>query len=317
MALQPEVRGTRIAKSTELSIQMLKDVLEGETYGGVGARHGVTRTAVERRVKELARQLNRVIGIEGLTDEGVTFVRRLRANRGSILGALDGLDPERVRPQRKQKQVRVYANEEITAATRRIRTHSAMPDRDVAMFLLLFATGLRPLEVARLIVGDYLQADGRVRRVSDVRASVSIGGQARPLYFCSTRLDEALRPYLLARAGKDGSPADADFLGLDPAQPLFLAGAAQGFEVATYWHSGQPRYLCRPILEAYRKIFRYAGLPGASPLGARATVAARLYARGADDHQIRTVLGISRRSSVQHLIPRIRPSLEQLAEELI
>lgn len=314
MALQPDHHDSIPMES---SIQMLRDVLDGETYAGVGARHSLTRTTVERRIKELVRQLNRIIGIDGLTDEGIAFVSRLRAHRLSILGALDGLALELVVPQRKDKEVRVYTTEEIVAAARRVHAHSSCPQRDVAMFMLLFATGLRPLEVARLVVGDYLQPDGRVRRVSELRAEASIGGVARPLYFSSTRLDEALLPYLRERMPPDAPQHAPGYLGLDPAQPMFLAAGDQGFEITTYYRGTQPRYLCRPILEVYRKIFRYAGLPGASPVAVRATVAARLYARNADDQQVRAVLGIARRSSVQHLVPRTRPSLAQLLEELI
>lgn len=300
----------------ELSIQMLRDVLDGDTYGSVGQRYGISRTAVERRIKDLARQLIRLIGIDGVTEDGIAFVRRLRANRLAILGVLEGLQTEQVVSPRKDKEVRVYTAEEIRTAAKRVRTYSSMPERDAAMFLLLFATGLRPLEVARLVVGDYLQADGRVRRISELRAEAAIGGVARPLYFASSRLDEALLPYLQQRTGRDLRES-AEFLGLDPVQPLFLAARDRGFEITTYYRGTQPRYLCRPILEAYRKIFRYAGLPGASPVAVRTTVAARLYARGAEDRQVRVVLGISRRSSVQHLLPRARPSLAQLLEELI
>jgi integrase len=301
----------------ELSIQMLRDVLDGDTYGSVGQRYGISRSAVERRIKDLARQLIRLIGIDGVTEDGIAFVRRLRANRLAILGVLEGLQSEQMVTPRKDKEIRVYSAEEILAAAKRVRTYSSTPERDAAMFLLLFATGLRPLEVARLVVGDYLQADGRVRRNSELRAEASIGGLARPLYFASSRLDDVLLPYLQQRAGDQSAQRSAEYLGLDPAQSLFLAVGDRGFEITTYYRGTQPRYLCRPILEAYRKIFRYAGLPGASPVAVRATVAARLYARGAEDRQVRVVLGISRRSSVQHLLPRARPSLAQLLEELI
>jgi len=263
----------------ELSIQMLRDVLDGDTYGSVGQRYGISRSAVERRIKDLARQLIRLIGIDGVTEDGIAFVRRLRANRLAILGVLEGLQSEQMVAPRKDKEIRVYSAEEILAAAKRVRTYSSTPERDAAMFLLLFATGLRPLEVARLVVGDYLQADGRVRRNSELRAEASIGGLARPLYFASSRLDDVLLPYLQQRAGEESGRNTAEYLGLDPAQSLFLAGGDRGFEITTYYRGTQPRYLCRPILEAYRKIFRYAGLPGASPVAVRATVAARLYAR--------------------------------------
>jgi len=37
--------------SISLSIQMLKEVIAGKTYDAVAAQYGVTRTAIERRIK--------------------------------------------------------------------------------------------------------------------------------------------------------------------------------------------------------------------------------------------------------------------------
>ena len=37
-----------------LSIEMLRAVLEGNTYDSIAARNGITRTAVERRIKSVA-----------------------------------------------------------------------------------------------------------------------------------------------------------------------------------------------------------------------------------------------------------------------
>lgn len=77
------------------------------------------------------------------------------------------------------------------------------------------------------------------------------------------------------------------------------------------------RYLCRPVLETYRKIFRHAALPGGTPRAVRATVAARLYARGADDGQVGLLLGISQRSTVRQMFPHAKPTLAHLIEDLI
>lgn len=299
--------------SMDTSILMLKSVLDGATYEKVARDHGVTRTAVERRIKFVARHLNQTVGIQGMTEDGIGFVARLRASRHLILEALDSVDPIELSRPRRGKSVRVYSREEIIAAAGRIRAYSSQPARDVALFLLLFGTGLRPLEVARLRVRDYLQQDGNVRRLSVLPAEAAISGAARPLYFMSTRLDEALLLYLRERMA-GATPA---YLGLDPNQPLFLAADGLGFAIAAYRHGNQKRYLCRPILETYRRIFRYAGLPGATPLAVRVTVAARLYDRGAEDKQVGLLLGISQRSSVRQMFPRAKPSVAQLVEELI
>ena len=48
------------------SVDMLRAVVQGRTYDSVAADFGVTRTAVERRVKSVAVQLTQVVGVDGL-----------------------------------------------------------------------------------------------------------------------------------------------------------------------------------------------------------------------------------------------------------
>jgi integrase len=158
------------------SVEMLRAVVAGETYDVVAARSGVTRTAVERRIKVLAGQLCRRVGIEGLNPDAAAFVQRLRDHRGAILAALDQYDPPRPCGPRAS---RVVSDEEVARGALRIKGRSNRPWHDQALFYLLFATGARPLEIARLEVRDYLNADGTVRVASEVRPDVAITGRPR------------------------------------------------------------------------------------------------------------------------------------------
>lgn len=297
------------------AIEMLKAVVDGATYDAVAARFGVTRTAVERRIKAVAVRLSKTVGIEGLNTEGVAFVQRLRQHRESILVALAGFEPPAPFGPR---QHRVVSSEEITQAALRIKARSARPWHDQSLFYMLFATGARPLEIARLEVRDYLSADGSVRRKSELRAEVAITGKPRPLYFTSSRLDDALAAYLRERIEQGlGIAESGDYRGLDPRSCLFLSPAGLGFAIKPYGEEGQRRYLCRPILEAYRKLFRHADLRDVTPLSARHTVAARLYERGADEEQVGLLLGINGRSAVRELFPKHRPAMSELVRELV
>jgi hypothetical protein len=145
-----------------------------------------------------------------------------------------------------------------------------------------------------------------------------ITAKARPRLFASRKLDEALDVYLGERAARrHGVGSDDAYRGLAPGSPLFLTAAGEAFRITQYGIAGQRRYLCRPILETYRKLFRYAELEGATPLSVRRTVVARLYDRGADEEQVGLVLGISERSAVRELFRPSRPSMASLVEELI
>lgn len=304
-----------VNETTARSIEMLKAVIEGRTYDAVAVDYGITRTAVERRVKGLATRLIAEVGIAGLNAGGAAFVRRLRHKRAAILAALERFEPT---PSCSTRQARVVSAAEIDQAVHRIRGRSAQPARDIALFFMLFATGARPLEIARIEVRDYLHADGSVRRESELRAEATITGRSRPLFFASSKLDDALSAYLRVRLeSRQGLGLTSAFRGLDPDSRLFLTATGCGFQITPYGEPGQHRFLCRPILETYRKLFRYADVEGATALSVRHTVVARLYERGADEEQVGLVLGISDRSAVRGLFPRSRPTMARLVDELV
>ena len=308
---QPEV-----TNATGLqSVAMLKAVIDGQTYAAVAARFGVTRTAVERRIKAVAVQLSQRVGIVGLNRDATAFVQRLRQHRAEILAALDDFEPAaRFGP----RASRVLSNDEIAQAAQRIKGRSSRPWHDQALFYVLFVTGARPLEIARLEVRDYLDADGSVRVASELRAEAAISGKARPLHFTSTRLNVVLDHYLSERVAQGrGLGDETAYRGLDPCSLLFLSPEGEGFRITPYGEGGQRRYLCRPILETYRKLFRYAELRDVTPLSVRLTLASRLYERGADEEQVGQLLGISARSAVRELFPRPRPTIPELMREVV
>lgn len=296
------------------AVQMLRAVVDGETYSAVAVRFGVTRTAVERRIKVIALELVQSAGIAGLNDQGVAFAKRLRQHRDAILVALDDFVPaEPYGP----REVRIVSTPELTRALALIKTRSRRPLHDQALFHILFVTGARALEIARLEVRDYLSPDGQVRRESEMRSEAAINGRARPLYFQSTILDELLGGYLQERLEQGlGLGEGGSYRGLHPGSRLFLSAVGQGFDITRYGAGGQRRHLCRAILEAYRKLFRTAELRGVTSLSARYTVAARLYERGADEDQVGLLLGIGQRSAVRELMPRRKPTMSELVREL-
>lgn len=307
----------RLEPAAELrrSKAMLRSVLQGQSYEVVAREAGVTRTVVERRVKSLALKLSHHGSVPGLSAPAATSVLRLRAQRDAILAALDSFEPALVS---EPQPARVLSDAEIVQAAQRIKLRSARPWHDQALFYLLFATGARPLEIARLEVRDYLEADGRVRVDSVWRAEIAANGRTRPLYFTSTRLNETMGHYLEERLRLGlGIGAEGSFRGLDPRSRLFLSSTGQGFQVIGQQAGGRPRHLCRPILETYRKLFRHAGLSDLTPLAVRMTLVSRVYARGGDEEQVAELLGIGERSAVRERFPRPRPPMAELLREVV
>ena len=297
------------------SVDMLRAVVQGRTYDSVAADFGVTRTAVERRVKSVAVQLTQVVGVDGLKAEGATFVRRLRLRRDAILVALERFEP---RASSSERQARVLSPAEVAQGATRIKGRSSRPWHDLSLYYLLFATGLRPLEVARLEVRDYLGEDGAVRRETELRADVAINGKSRPLFFASHRLNDALAAYLRERQKlRHGLGDGGHYRGMDPGSRLFLTVAGEPYPITTNGEPRQKRYVCRSLLETYRKLFRYADVQGLCTQSARLTLMSRMYERGADEDQVGEILGIADRSAVREQLPRPKPSLAALLDELV
>jgi len=297
------------------SVQMLRAVLDDETYEAVAVRFGVSRTMIERRIKSVAVQLTQVVGVDGLKEEGAAFVRRLRLHRDAILIALETYEPL---PPISTRTARVLSPQEVAQGAVRIKGRTRRTWHDLALYYLLFVTGLRPLEIARLEVRDYLHADGSVCRESELRAEAAINGKLRPLYFSSKRLDDALVTYFRERVNSGHGLGEPDrYRGLDPTSRLFLSPSGDAYLIAPNGRPDQNRYVCRPLLEIYRKLFRYTEIKGLCAQSARLTVMSRMYERGADEDQAGMILGISERSAVREMLQRPKLTLAELLDELV
>jgi integrase len=300
--------------STRLSIAILRAVLAGATYNSLAARHGLTRTAVEQRIKRLAKLLQRQVGIEGLSPEAAGYMQRLRDRRSEVEVALKRFEAGDILP---LAPPRILSDQNVRKLIHRAGLHSPSSLRDMALIYIVLVTGARPLEVARLEISDYLNPDGTVRACSEMRASVSINRKARPLFFLSSTAVRAIDAYLAHRMKLRGRHpgADAPYRGLEPSERLFLNDAGEPFRVRRLNVNGRTQFLCRQMLDTYRKIFKRIDIHGLSALALRRTVAARLGARGADEKQIGLILGIAERQAVRRLLPR-RPDIAELMTDL-
>ncbi len=150
------------------------------------------------------------------------------------------------------------------------------PERERALFELLYATGLRVSEAAALDVDDVdltsrmLRAQGKGRK----ERIVPFGEEA----------EEALRAYLPARAARRGRPAR---IPKNSSEPLFVN--ARGGRLTT-----------RSMARALKRRLRAAGLPEEiSPHALRHTFATHLLQAGADLRAIQELLGHASLSTTQ------------------
>lgn len=298
------------------SRELLLQVLEGGTCEAVGAAYGLGRTAVDKRIKDLVRRVDRAVGIDGLGEDGLTSLILLRARRASVLAALDRYDPAAKVPSSPSDPV---SPERLRLGMERVRSRSDNPNRDVALLYVLFGSGAKPIEIARLTVADYLYADGTVRGLSEIRPEIAAYGRARPLYWRSPRLVEAMDLYLVERSRRGlGAGHRGRYRGLDPDSRLFLTESGEPFAIVAKTKQGRTQTLCWGVHELYRAIFLRAGLQGVTPsLAARSTVALRMRELGAEDAQIGELLGVKDQRTLRTLLHGMRRPIADLAAQLV
>jgi integrase len=299
------------AESLAKSIKMMKGILDGKTYVAVAQESGLSRSAVEQRVKALARDLETVVGVEWVDEDEVATVKAMRARKDNYLEALEHYHPQPVADT--CNGPRALTDQGIERAVAVIRQHSKCKKRDTALLLVLLSTAAKPLEIARLLVGDYLTEEGLVREESVMRADAAINGTERPLFFASTKVVAAVDAYLEERSRRgQGTKDRTKYRGLDPDTRLFLTGDGHELPIKVRAVGDRRQYRCGVLLDIYRRIFARAGLKGVSALSARRTIAEKLVDRGCDVNQVGAVLGLKERSSVRNLIQNEHESLKSL-----
>lgn len=271
---------------------MLQRVLEGASYRQVAQEFQLSHSSVEQRVKTVVRRLLAQGDIAGLDRRTVPYLNALRLKRHALMDALEHLKASREPLAAPMGPERINAAA-IDAALSLLRYRSPQPDRDVAMFLLMLATGALPLEIARLRVSDYLNEEGAVRQVSVLQAGPAGQGGDRPVYFTSGPLNDALSAYMTHRLRKGwGRGKSPSYRGLDPDSPLFLDARGRPFEVTVRCEGPSIRSNCPQIHQTLRMLFQYADWRGASASMVRHWLANRLLNLGASLEQVSQAMGV-------------------------
>jgi integrase len=292
---------------------MLACLLEqGATYRQAGERYGLARSTVERTVKALLLKVSREHGIAELDENGLASLTRLRQFRQPVMRAVRDF-----KPSDRALAATTLNPEAIAAGASRVRARSDNASRDVALMYVLFCTGAKPIEIARLEVRDYLARHGAVREASDLRGEAAANGRSRPMYFSSARTRAAVDAYLAERERrKQGIGVDGEYRGLDPHSALFLTESGRPFPVTRRGpHDG--RLTCRLISATYRSIFQRAGWTGVTAHSARRDVARRLFEKGADEAQVGQLLGLTSRRSVRRLVGQASAPLDALVRDIV
>lgn len=195
----------------------------------------------------------------------------------------------------KQNKTRTISAREIENALAKAAETGSVPERDVALLLVAYGTGLMPIELASITVSDYLTEEGAVREQSWVRAAIAFNGKERPLFWHNRRVQAGLDAYLAARIGAGACTGEEHkYRGLKPDSPIFLGANGQPFTFTKrVTPKGTVSYSCESLTQIYRRLHTQAGLTAGSALSARKSFMVRLAKQGIDVRIIQKLLGLS------------------------
>lgn len=185
------------------------------------------------------------------------------------------------------------------------------PERDVALLLVAYGTGLMPIELAKITIADYLNEDGSVRERSRVRAEIAFNGEERQLFWGSRRIQVALNAYLAERTRYGaGLGEEGQYRGLAPDSPIFLAVDGKSFTFTKrVTPKGTVSYSCESLTQVYRRLHTQAGIASGSALAARKAFMVRLAENGIDARHIRKLLGVSSITPVRRVTDAVAVDL--------
>jgi integrase/recombinase XerD len=164
------------------------------------------------------------------------------------------------------------------------------PERNRALILTSFLTGMRVAEIASLTMGDVLNQDGSIKNEIRLSAQQTKGGHPRTV-FVSSKLKVELEPYLKTRHIKE------------PSIPFFHTGNRLGFTanglcVWFYW------------------LYRNAGISGASSHSGRRNFITTLANKGISVRVLASLAGHRSIAVTQKYID-VNDDMKRNAVELI
>lgn len=177
-------------------------------------------------------------------------------------------------------------------------------ERDIALLHVLFGTALTPTEIALLRVDDYLNDDGCVKRDWKVREAIAYNRHERPLFWVNKKVIASMDRYLEYRrnAGLCVTARSNSYRGLQPDSSLFLTEDGRNMAMTKRVSEGKAYYACDVLTSLFRKLFKQAGIEGASATSGRRSFATKLYRKGYDIRHIQELLGHSSIKAVRKLV---------------
>ena len=215
-----------------------------------------------------------------------------------------------------KKRARILTPKEFTHVLD-VATLTREPERNQVLICLTHSCGLRVSELARVTIRDVMYPSGCLRDELTVRDAIAKFNKARTVPMTNKRLREFLEVYLDYRVkeeiGMIPQPTD-EFRGLSPDLPLIFSDRKSGFTMSRKkrrLESGEfETYLaCDSLENCFRRVYRKAGLYGASSHSGRRYYASTMLQQGVKLETISLLLG---HQHIDHSYPYLEPTMDAI-----
>ncbi|OQR35824.1 integrase [Pseudomonas sp. Bc-h] len=209
----------------------------------------------------------------------------------------------------------ILTNTQITHAASLAKSISQENgNRDAALILTCFSSGLTTTEIAKLTVKDYLAANGDILYESKVREQISYNGRSRPLFWANPKTNSAVDAHLAERSIRNhGTTSLKTFRGLAPDSPLFVSGRTGAtLKISVQVRDGQTYYSCNQLSRLITRLLELSGVQGASAQSGRRTLACKMAKHGIKYSYIGEVLGIESLEAVKKLCRDSHPCFKTI-----
>jgi len=179
-----------------------------------------------------------------------------------------------------------------------VASNGKLGRRNVAIMLMLFASGMRINEVAQLKISDVFFSDGSLKRNFVIPASYTKTNKTRPIYIIARIQRAALLGWQQQRLNEKAMlSSDGSYGGLRGDSPLFLSkkGAWRKFAFSPKKYktkSGiKTTMVCASLENTVRGLIKSAGVQGGSSHSGRRSLATLMDRKDFDLELIQRILG--------------------------
>ena len=145
---------------------------------------------------------------------------------------------------------------------------TAYPERNLALYLIGYRTGMRVASIAGLQLSDVFDQSGKLKEVVNLSKSIVKGGKNYAVYLTHEEVREAIHNYVSIRPNRASQSA------------LFLNNRGEPFSANS-------------LSQLFLKLFRRAGFEGASSHSNRRSFATRAIQKGVDIVAVKTLMNHS------------------------